>query len=202
MQTLHRSTLIALTALAAPLLLFAQSRTSVSSAGTQARSTTVRDGLVITQNVTPAPGTYKISDADADGVIQIRADDITLDGTGVTLVGDGRGYGISMNGHKGLTLRNFNVSGYLYGVHISNASNVLIQNSNISGNHKDITTGFLDIGLDEKYGGGIFFRNVSSSTVQDNTLTNQSTGLEMVASNNNRVLNNVTSSGPALNEAG
>jgi parallel beta-helix repeat protein len=188
--------------LAATFLLLTSNRTGIPSVNAQSKSVPVSDDLVVTQSTTLAPGVYHVSDAKEDGVIQIYADNVTLDGSGITLVGDGKGYGISMNGHTGLTLKNFNVSGYFYGIHISNASNVLIQNSNISGNYKDTKTGFLDIGLDAHYGGGILFNNVSFSTVQDNTLTNQSTGLEMIASNNNRVLNNVTSSGPELNESG
>ena len=200
MSRLRTITFVASLILAAALLLSAQNGAGVPSAGAQSGGLAVRDDLTITQSTTLTPGVYRVSDAAGDGVIQIHADNVTLDGAGVTLVGDGRGYGISMNGHTGLTLRNFNVSGYFYGVSISNASNVLIQNSNISGNYKDTTTGFLEIGADGHYGGGILFNNVSFSTVQDNTLTNQSTGLEMIGSNNNRVLNNVTSSGPEGNE--
>lgn len=202
MSRLHNVTLIVLLVLAATFLLSTPNRTGIPSANAQSKGVPVSDDLIITQTTALMPGVYNVRDAGEDGVIQIYADNITLDGTGVTLNGDGKGYGISMNGHTGLTLRNFNVSGYFYGIRISNASNVLIQNSNISGNYKDTTTGFLDIGLDEHYGGGILFNNVSFSTVQDNTLTNQSTGLEMIASNNNRVLNNVTSSGPEVNESG
>jgi parallel beta-helix repeat protein len=188
--------------LAAALLLLSPGGAGVNTASAQSGGVPVRDDLIITQNTVLAPGVYRVGDSAGDGVIQIHADNVTLDGSGVTLAGDGKGYGISMNGHTGLTLKNINVGGYFYGVRISNASGVLIQNSNISGNHKDTTTGFLDIGLDEHYGGGILFDNVSHSTVQDNTLTNQSTGLEMVASDNNHVLNNVTSSGPEVNERG
>ncbi|MCA1567762.1 MAG: right-handed parallel beta-helix repeat-containing protein [Acidobacteria bacterium] len=202
MSRLRNVSFVALLLSAAAFLLLTQNRTAINSVNAQSKTAPVGDNLIITQSTTLTPGVYQVSDPGEDGVIQIHADNITLDGTGVSLVGDGKGYGISMNGHTGLTLQNFNVSGYRYGVRISNASNVLIQNSNISGNYKDTTTSFLAIELDETYGGGILFNNVSFSTVQHNTLTNQSTGLEMIASNNNRVLNNVTSSGPELNESG
>jgi parallel beta-helix repeat protein len=161
----------------------------------------VVDDLVITASTALQPGTYTVNDVNADGVIQIAADNITLDGTGVVIRGVGfHGYAIRMNGHSGLTLRNFTVQGYDYGIRIDNASNVVIENSNISGNRKDTTTGFLDIGCGGCYGGGILFRNVSFSLVRSNTLTHQSTGLEMIGGGNNKVYDNLTSEGPAGNE--
>jgi parallel beta-helix repeat protein len=157
----------------------------------------VTDDLLINQSVRLRPGDYRISDFNGDGVIKINADNVTIDAEGVNLIGEKfAGFGISMNGHSNLTIRNINIQGFQYGIRIENASNVLISNSNVSGNYKDTTTGFLDIGLDEVYGGGILFKNVSSSTVSGNVLTNQSTGLEMIGSNSNVVFDNTTSSGP------
>jgi len=162
----------------------------------------VTDNLVVRKNIRLRPGVYRLRDVDGDGIIRIEGDHITLDGTGVTILGEGfRGVGIAMNGHTGLTLRNFDVRGFDYGIRIENASDVTIVNSNISGNRKDTTTPFLNIGCDACYGGGILLRNVSSSTIRGNTLTNQSTGLEMIDSHHNLVLANTTSSPPAGNEA-
>lgn len=110
-------------------------------------------------------------------------------------------YGVVGSGSNSLTLRNITISGFKYGVRIENASNVRIENSTITGNFKDTTTCFLEINDGERYGGGILFRNVSNSVVQGNKLYNQSTGLEMIGGANNKVLNNQTSLGPALNEA-
>jgi parallel beta-helix repeat protein len=161
----------------------------------------VVDDLVITGNVVLRPGTYTVDDVHADGVIQIAADNITLDGTGVVIQGVGfHGNAIRMNGHKGLTLRNFTILGYDYGIRIDNASNVLIETSNVSGNRKDIAPDFLHIECGGCYGGGILFRNVSSSRVRANTLTNQSTGLEMIGGAANTVYDNMTSEGPEGNE--
>src|ERR1700712_3838431 len=83
----------------------------------------VTDGLVIHGNTVLKPGTYTVNDAQADGVIQIAADNVTLDGTGVVIQGTGfRGYAIRMAGHSGLTLRNFTIRGFDYGISIENAS--------------------------------------------------------------------------------
>lgn len=159
------------------------------------------DDMVIRRSVQLRPGVYHIRDVTGDGVIQIRGDDITLDGTGVTLIGeDFQGIGLAMNGHKNLTLRNFHIRGFRYGIQIENASQVVIRNSDISGNFKDTSTSFLHIRDGGLYGGGILFRNVHDSLVAHNVLTHQSTGLEMIGSDDNRVLDNTTSSGPEGNE--
>jgi parallel beta-helix repeat protein len=143
------------------------------------------------------------------GSSQIKADNITLDGTGVTIVGtnashtgmDSDGLGITMNGHTGLTLRNFTIRGFRYGISIQDARGVLIENSNISGNLKDITAPWVGAATGG-YGGGILFNRVWQSTVRNDVLTNQSTGLEMNDSHENSIINNKISTGPEGNEAG
>jgi parallel beta-helix repeat protein len=166
-----------------------------------AQGVQVTDDLVVTGNIVLQPGDYFVDDANADGVIKINADNVTLDGTGVRIIGPRfRGFGIRMNGHSGLTLRNFDIRGYDYGIAIDNAFSVVIEQSNISGNRKDVTTSFLGIGCGGCYGGGILFRNVNMSLVRGNTLTNQSTGLEIIGGRSNTVYDNLLSEGPACNE--
>jgi parallel beta-helix repeat protein len=161
----------------------------------------VADGLVIRGSTALKPGIYTVNDVSADGVIQIAADHVVLDGAGVVIQGTGfRGYAIRMNGHSGLTLRNFTIRGFDYGISIENAANVTIENNNVSGNRKDTRTSFLDIGCGGCYGGGILFRKVSGSRVRGNTLTDQSTGLEIIGGGRNTVVNNLFSAGPEGNE--
>jgi parallel beta-helix repeat protein len=162
----------------------------------------VTDDLLIRTDTVLKPGVYRVNDVRADGVIQILADGVTLDGTGVVIEGRGfRGYGIRMNGHTGLTLRNFTLRGFDYGIVIQDASSVLLENNDVSGNRKDETTGFLDIGCPGCYGGGILLLDVRASTVRRNVLTNQSTGLEIIGGGGNKVYANTLSQGPAGNEA-
>jgi parallel beta-helix repeat protein len=165
------------------------------------QSISIVDDLVITQTVALQPGVYNLLDVNHDGLIKIEGDNVTLDGSGVVINGvDSSGCGIAMDGHAGLTLRNWDIRGFNYGVCIQNSTRVTIENSNISGNRKDTTSGWLDINTGGD-GGGIRFTNVTSSTVQANTLTNQSTGLELINSHYNTARDNVTSSGPAGDES-
>lgn len=191
----QRALNVATTPLLLLLLLLAHGEMASAPARPQTGGVPVVDDLVITSNTKLTPGVYHVKDLKEDGVIKIEADNITLDGTGVTIVGEGfRGYGIVSNGHTGLVLRNFNISGFNYGVRISNSTDVLIEKSSISGNRKDTTTDFLQIALGEVYGGGVLFKHVRHSTVSNNTLTNQSTGVELIDSDRNNVLGNTISS--------
>ncbi len=177
---------------------------AAASSSSQAVDVPVTDNMLVTQNTKLRPGVYTFDDPEGDGVIRVAADNITLDATGVTLnSGDANfgGSGVIVRGRNGVTLRGGTVGGFRYGLRVENSSGVRVENANISGNYKDKTTCFLGIGDGDVYGGGIIFRNVSDSVVQNNTLYNQSTGLEMIDSRNNRVLNNKTSLGPAGNEA-
>lgn len=189
-------------AIALSLLLFHAPLPAVAQpAPARAGGVPVTDDLVIRRSTVLRPGVYTVNDAHADGILQIEADNITLDGTGVVIVGQGfRGYGIHMNGHSGLTLRNFTIRGFDYGVLIENASNALIEKNDISGNRKDITTGFFDIGCGACYGGGLLLRGVRSSIIRGNTLTNESTGLELIGCQDNVIYDNLLSQGPATNE--
>lgn len=162
----------------------------------------VTDGLVIHGDTVLQPGTYTVDDTASDGVIQIAADNVTLEGAGAVIQGTGlRGYAIRMNGHSGLTLRHLTIRGFFYGIRIDDASGVTIEDSDVSGNLKDTQTEFLDIGCGGCYGGGILLRNVSSSTIRGNTLTDESTGLEIIGGSGNQVSGNLLSEGPAENES-
>jgi hypothetical protein len=93
----HRASILA--ALGAALFLLSVTRPA--AAGVR-----VVDDLVITANTVLEPETYNVEDVKNDGVIQIAADNITLDGTGVVIQGVGfHGFGIRMNGLRQLRLR-------------------------------------------------------------------------------------------------
>jgi parallel beta-helix repeat protein len=180
------------------------SATSDAPAAAQAVEVPVTNNMQIAVSTKLKPGTYTFGDPEADGVIKIVGDDVTVDATGVTLVsGDAqfRGFGVTASGRRNFALRGATVGGFRYGVRVENSSGVRIEDSTVAGNYKDTTTCFLQITAGETYGGGILFRNVTDSLVQGNRLYNQSTGVELIDSSNNRVLDNQTSLGPAANEA-
>ncbi len=143
-----------------------------------------------------------MDDVHGDGVIQIAADNVTLDGTGVVIQGTGfRGFGIRMNGHSGLTLRNFTIRGFDYGISIENAANVTIEDNDVSGNRKDTQTDVprhrLRRLLRRRHPAP---QRDAARGCSDNTLTDESTGLEVIGGSGNTVTGNLFSEGPEGNE--
>ncbi len=91
-----------------------------------------------------APGTV-IADADGDGVIEVDADNITIEfDQGSLLKGAATGTGpnqvpwdqltgcaIRINNHKNVTLKNLSISGYKVGVHATTADGLKIESADI-----------------------------------------------------------------------
>src|SRR5262245_58315235 len=50
-----------------------------------------RDDIDVTASVRVKPGTYRVRDANGDGVLRVRGDRVVLDLTGVTLIGSAEG---------------------------------------------------------------------------------------------------------------
>jgi parallel beta-helix repeat protein len=188
--------------LAAASLLALTTRGPRTADAAQTTEVPVTDNLQISASTKLKPGVYTVSDAGGDGVIQITGDNVTVDGTGVTIVSakPNAGFGVAAKNRRNVIVRNITVRGFDYGVTVEDSSGVQIVDSTITGNRKDTTTCFLQIRAG-RLGGGILFRNVTGSLVQGNRLYNQSTGLEMINSSDNRVLDNETSLGPEGNES-
>jgi parallel beta-helix repeat protein len=148
------------------------------------------DNLVVAQSVTLCPGTYNLSDRGGDGVIQVKASGVTVDGTGVVLQGSGfQGYGIHLDGQSNVTIRNFaGVAGYYYGMRLQNASGLTVLGNVVSNNYTNKGR-FLNInaGVDAAYGGGILVNRVNGSIFQKNRLTGQSSGLDLYDSSFNTI---------------
>ncbi|HSH77313.1 MAG TPA: right-handed parallel beta-helix repeat-containing protein, partial [Herpetosiphonaceae bacterium] len=150
------------------------------------------DDMVVTQTTIFCPGTYKIADRGKPGVIIVGADNITLDGTGMTLEGrNASGYGIYLNGHSGVTIKGFTITSYYYAVRAENASGLLIEGNTVSGNKITDNT-FLNINqsLASASGGGILFNQVTRSTVRANTGNRQDVGVNLYESDGNTIANN------------
>jgi parallel beta-helix repeat protein len=157
-----------------------------------ASCTALKNNLVITKNTTLCSGTYSIADSDNNGIIQIKASNITIEGNNVVLNGNSfSGYGIVDKGYSNVTIRHMTISNYYYGMRFESATGLLLENNTIWKN-KGESTGFLDINrpLASAYGGGILFNAVSNSTVRNNTLTNQNSGMDVYFGTKNTINNN------------
>ncbi len=143
----------------------------------------IDDNLVIKSSVTFKAGEYRVPDQDGNGVIQIAADNITVDLSGVILWGGEKdkvntftGIGISLNGHKNVTIKNGNIHGFKYNIFVKNAEGVKIVGTDTSyplgpvindnGEIKDIWLGLRDLGAWRSYGSGMWLEDCKEMLVQ------------------------------------
>jgi parallel beta-helix repeat protein len=165
--------------------------------------------LVVTQNTTLCPGTYNIGDPEGDGVIQIKANQVTLTISGVTLTGAGKGFGITATGVNGATITSSatnpgSIQDFQAAILINGGASHSVQNNVLSHNAKRAITNsindFLSIGeefndklADGQIGDGVVLLNVASATITNNQMEFQQNGVSLFESNNVTIQNNVCS---------
>ncbi|MBI4615547.1 MAG: right-handed parallel beta-helix repeat-containing protein [Planctomycetes bacterium] len=94
-----------------------------------------QDDVVVTTDVRVRPGTYRVTDDEGDGVLIVRGEGVTVDLTGVTLLGceegapaDGyRGIGIHVDGARGVAIRGGRVSGFKVGIYAREADRLRVE---------------------------------------------------------------------------
>jgi parallel beta-helix repeat protein len=64
-------------------------------------------------------GTYHIKDTGLDGVIIFDAHNVTLNGNNTVLIGDGKGIGITNDGHDVVRIKNCTIKGYDRGIYLA-----------------------------------------------------------------------------------
>jgi parallel beta-helix repeat protein len=115
-------------------------------------------------------------DGSANG-IEIRRDNIVLDGAGYTVTESANGnlswQGIMLSGRSHVTLRNMTIENFSFGISILNSSN-----SNLSGN--TVANNWYGIGLDYS----------SSNSISGNNITNNHFGIFLYDSSNNSISRN------------
>lgn len=135
-----------------------------------------QNGMQITTDTSLAPGVYLLPAG-----LEIAADGVTLDGGGALLVGAGRaGRGISVRGRRGVTIKNLRLSEYYHGIAAVDCSDLTITNCEVrSSAEEPANTLFLDIWrpAERAYGGGILLERVRDSTLEQNDLQHQQSGL-------------------------
>ena len=129
-----------------------------------------------------------IADVDANGVVHITADDITVDFDGLALRGATAltaadrltGIGIVITGN-GVTLRNARVAGFKVGIHAVRAKAVVLEHCDVSGNYRQHLSS--DVDREDpadwlsphandagewrsRYGAGIYLEQCTQATVR------------------------------------
>ena len=110
------------------------------------RAVPFRPGMVVTESVTIAPGTYRVPARESleAALIVVRGDGVTVDLTGVHLVGlspkadpdRAAGVAIRVDGSTGVVIRNGSIRGYRIGVLARGTRNLSLVDNDLSFNWK------------------------------------------------------------------
>jgi len=147
------------------------------------------DGMRITRDTVLEPGQYLCPNG-----IEIAADNITIDGRGVHLIGSGReGSGVRLRGCTGVTLRGVQLSHYAHAIVATDCINVTITETQAVATAEVASdTIFLDIWLpvERAYGAGLLLSNVRESTISDNNYEHNMCGILTYGCSHLRVVRN------------
>jgi len=145
----------------------------------------------------PANRTYTLS-MHVYETIQIDEDELTLDGAGYAVAGDGSGCGIYLAGRTGVTVKNLDISGFSYGIHLRNSSGSTITANTAGSNSRygiyldksngNVMTGNVTSDNHE----GIFLSNSSNNSLTDNIASKNYSGIHLYYDCNGNTLTNNT----------
>jgi len=134
------------------------------------------DGMVITTDIQLKPGVYVLPHG-----LRIASDGVTLEGNNALIIGQQRqGNGITIEGHKGVTVKNIRVQEYYHGIFAHRCTDLEVSGCQLTSTAEvPHNTIFLDIWLpaSKAYGSGILLREVNDSLVCENDLSHQMNGL-------------------------
>lgn len=100
-----------------------------------------RDNVVVTRSVKIKPGRYLVKDADHDGVLHIKVDNVVVDFQGSTLaamdiegadLSKADGIGVSVQGARNVILRNAKVHGYAFNIRGTASPGLRLEDCDVS----------------------------------------------------------------------
>lgn len=172
-----------------------------------------KPGLVIDRSTAIRPGTYRLSSAGTEApAIIVRGSDLTVDLTGVELVGspDGldpdryAGLALLIDGGERITIKGARIRGYKVGILARNVMGLTLTGNDVSHNWKqrlysrveqESLVDWMSYHNNEKdewlrYGAGIYLSNVAEAAISRNRAMQGQNGLLITRSRNLRIWNN------------
>jgi parallel beta-helix repeat protein len=170
------------------------------------------DDIVITKSCVVKPGTYRVADANDNGIVRIKGDDITVDFQGAVIAGsaDGakpdefKGWGVVAEGCRNLTVKNLVVRGVKIGMYFKNCDGLTVTGCDVSNNWKQHlkSTPRGEDGADWlfghendknewfRYGAGMYVEGSKKATLSRNRARNGQNGICIVRVDDSAVFDN------------
>lgn len=167
----------------------------------------------ITTSVRVKRGSYHVCDADNTGVIIIKADGVTVDFNGASLVGceDGAtpdtfsGFAIVCRGYNNVTIKNARLKGFKVAIHVQGGENFVVADCDVSDNYamRLKSTPEREDGADwlwphyndnnewmTNYGAGIYVEDCVRATIRGNIGHHSQNGIILDTTKDSRVFDN------------
>ncbi len=147
-------------------------------------------GMKIKSSQRITGGVFRLSDAgEQTGIVQISGSGFSVDFHGAKLIGPGgKGVGIKITDAKNVTLRNADVSGYLWGIVLERCSGIHLSGC-VSSRNADLPPGTVidesGTNPEDTHGGGFVLRNCDHCTIEKCTAQHQWDGIDVVRSTDN-----------------
>jgi parallel beta-helix repeat protein len=180
-----------------------------------AQSVPFTPGMVTTHSIKVRPGRYMVGVSDSSAAITIRGSNISVDLTGVELIGNAdrerpdrfSGTAVRIEGGRNVTVRGLHARGFKVGIIARGVARLALLDNELSYNwkprlysgiEKESLVDWLDYHQNEKdewlrYGAGIYLTDVTGGEIRGNTVVQGMNGLLMVRTTGMRIWNNMFS---------
>jgi parallel beta-helix repeat protein len=171
-----------------------------------------RDNLALVNSATIRRGMHHVADADENGVLHVRGNDLVVDFQGAALIGaadntkpnEFKGRGIVIEDSSGVVLKNARVRGFKVGIYARNCRKLTIENCDLSDNWKQhlLSTPAAENAADWlfghendnnewlRYGAAMYLDGCADFTVRNNTARRGENGVCLVRSHDGVVYDN------------
>jgi parallel beta-helix repeat protein len=150
------------------------------------------DGMIITEDTRLESGIYALPNG-----IRIAADNVTIEGEGVHLVGlNYQSVGIAAQGRRGLTVKNVMISNYYHGIRFDDCEDIKLSHTSITRTAEvEPYVHFLYLWkpIEEAFGAAVLLNNVDQAHIEDNDLQHQLNGVMLYGCSRVTVARNNTS---------
>lgn len=179
-----------------------ENKTNMSEGEQETVDTTIEPGYEEIMGCTEItePGKYQLTHnvSSVESCIEIKADNVEIDGSGYTIKGDGKAgtTGIQLRAREGVEIKNLEVKNYKKGIYLAHSYKSHLENIELAGNAQralEIEYSMKDTlenidAHDNKYGVRVY--GSSQLTLKNSQINDNNWGIVLKESSNNQVESN------------